>query len=86
MPGPEEGWRQEMADTTGRAVLTIRLPSDLHEQLRAYKFFAGRSINDLAVDLIREFLEGPGREEISRGMTERAKEMYGEALDKLAEL
>lgn len=67
-----------------RDVLTVRLPSDLHEQLRAYKYFTGRSINDLAVDLIREFLAGPGREEISRGMTERAKGMYGEALDKLA--
>ena len=70
--------------TTGRGMLTVRLPNDLHEELRAYKYFTGRSINDLVVDLIRQFLDGPGRDGISRGMTERAKSMYGEALDELA--
>lgn len=72
--------------TTGRGVLTVRLPADLHEQLRAYKYFTGRPINDLAVELIRGYLAGPGREEIRHGMTERAKGMYGEALAKLAEI
>jgi hypothetical protein len=76
-----------MANTAAeRGVLTVRLPADLHEQLRAYKYFTGRSINDLAVDLIRDYLAGPGRSEINRGMTERTKAMYGDALTKLAEL
>jgi len=74
------------AEVTQRNVLTVRLPTELHEELRAYKLFAGRPINDVVVDLIREFLAGPGRDEIARGMTERAKSMYGETLDKLAEM
>jgi hypothetical protein len=73
-------------EVTQRDVLTVRLPTELHEELRAYKLFAGRPINDVVVGLIREFLAGPGGDEIARGMTARAKSMYGEALDKLAEM
>lgn len=69
-----------------RGVLTVRLPAELHEELRTYKLYANRPINDVVVGLIREFLDGPGREEIARGMTERAKSMYGVALDKLADM
>lgn len=73
------------AEATDRNVLTIRLPTELHEQLRAYKFFTDQpSINGVVVELIRGFLSGPGHEEIARGMTARAKSTYGEALDKLA--
>jgi hypothetical protein len=74
------------AEVTERGVLTIRLPAELHEELRTYKFFTGRSINEVAVELIRDFLDGPGREEIARGMTERARTMYNVALDKLADM
>jgi len=74
------------AEVTERNVLTVRLPAGLHDELRAYKFFANRPINDVVVQLIRDFLSGPGHEEIARGMTERAKSMYGEALDQLAEV
>lgn len=74
------------SEVTERNVLTVRLPAELHEELRTYKFFTGRSINDVAVQLIRDFLAGPGREEIAQGMTERAEKMYGVALDKLADM
>ena len=73
-------------EVTERNVLTVRLPAELHEQLRAYKFFTHEPINELVVRLIAEYLAGPGREEIEKGMTERAKEMYGIALDKLADM
>ncbi len=73
-------------EVTDRNVLTVRLPAELHEELRAYKFFTNRPINEVVVQLIRDFLSGPGREEIARGMTARTKTMYGEALDKLAEM
>jgi hypothetical protein len=73
-------------EVTERNVLTVRLSPELHEQLRAYKFFTHRPINELVVGLIAEYLAGPGREEIENGMTERAKEMYGVALDKLADM
>jgi len=73
-------------EVTQRNVLTVRLPAELHEELRTYKLFANRSINDVVVGLIQDFLAGPGREEIARGMTARAKSMYGVALDKLADM
>ena len=73
-------------EATERNVLTVRLPAELHDELRTYKFFTGRSINDVAVELIRDFLNGQGREEIARGMTARTREMYGVALDKLADM
>lgn len=73
-------------EVTERNVLTVRLPAELHDDLRAYKLFAGESINDLVVRLISEFLAGPGREQIARGMTERARLRYGAALDKLADM
>jgi hypothetical protein len=78
--------KKAAAEVTDRNVLTVRLPADLHEELRAYKFFANRPINDVVVQLIRDFLSGPGGQEIARGMTARAKSVYGEALDKLAEM
>lgn len=74
-----------MLSMSERGVLTIRVPPELHEQLRTYKYFAGRPINDVVTALIREFLDGPGREEITRGMTEQAKSMYGVTLDTLAD-
>lgn len=73
-------------EVTERGVLTVRIPAEMHEELRTYKLFANRPINDVVVELIRDFLNGPGREEIARGMTERAKSMYGVALDKLADM
>lgn len=73
-------------EVTQREVLTVRVPAAMHEQLRLYKLFANRPINDLVVSLIDDFLAGPGREEIARGMTERAQSMYGIALDKLADM
>jgi hypothetical protein len=76
---------ERQTEVAKREVLTIRLPADLHEGLREYKHFARKaSINDVVVDLIRDFLAGPGRKEIEQGMTDRAREMYGVALDKLA--
>ena len=77
---------KETQAATQRGVLTVRLPAELHEGLRTYKLYANRPINDVVVELIRDFLDGPGREEIARGMTERARSMYGVALDKLEDM
>jgi len=78
---------EKSTEVTKREVLTVRLPADLHEQLREYKLFARKaSINDVVVNLIRDFLAGPGRTEIEQGMTDRARKTYGVALDKLADM
>jgi len=72
-------------EVTERNVLTVRLDPELHEQLRAYKYFTKTPINELVVRLISEYLSGHGREEIEQGMTDRARVTYGVALDKLAD-
>lgn len=72
--------------TDKRDALLVRLPADLHDDLRTYKAFTRKPINEVVVGLIRDFLNGPGREEITRGMTERAKQRYGVALEKLADM
>ena len=66
--------------------LIIRLPAELHEELRTYKLFTRKPINEVVVGLIRDFFDGSGRDEIARAMTVRAKEKYGVALDKLADM
>ncbi len=77
---------RKTTEANDRNVLTVRIPAELHEELRTYGFFTHRSINETVVHLIQDFLAGPGREEIAQGMTDRAKSMYGVALDKLADM
>jgi hypothetical protein len=69
---------------TQQRAITVRLPDDLHQQLREYVLFCGTSANDLVVGLVRDFLDGPGRQRVADGMTARARERYGPALDALA--
>ena len=69
-----------------RQVLTIRVPPELHERLRTYKFFTRKSINEVAVQLLTEYLDGPGADEIVAASTERAQSDYAVALDKLKDL
>jgi hypothetical protein len=73
-------------EETKREVLTVRIPADLHQQLRAWKYFTGRSINELATELLSGYLAGGGRKEISKAMTDATKSQYADALRKLAEL
>jgi hypothetical protein len=66
--------------------MPLRLPPDMHQDLRMLALFTGRSVNDIITSLVAEYLDGPGRELIERGMTARAKASYKDALDKLAEM
>jgi predicted DNA-binding protein len=80
-----------MRTTTGasgaeRKAMPVRLPPDMHQDLRMLALFTGRSVNEIITGLIGDYLAGPGREEIERGMTARAKADYKDALDKLAEM
>lgn len=69
-----------------RDVLYTRLPPGMRDDLKLYALFTGRPVNEVVVRLIEEFLAGTGRDEIAAGMTRRAVERHGEALDKLATL
>lgn len=51
-----------------RQMVTLRLPTDVHNQLRAVSFFTGRSVNDIALDLITDFLATEGRQALKEGV------------------
>jgi hypothetical protein len=65
--------------------LTIRVPEDLHEQLLTYKFFTGKSVNEVAVSCLGEFIAGAGADEMVAAMGDRARVDYALALAKLAD-
>jgi hypothetical protein len=69
-----------------RKTIPVRLPADMHQELKTLAFFTGRSINDIITGLVAEHLAGPGRQLIEHGMTMRARTNYKDALDKLAEM
>lgn len=64
---------------------SVRIPRDLHEDLRLHRAMTGVSANELVLALLTDYMDGPGRERISRGMTSRAKALYGEALRELGQ-
>jgi hypothetical protein len=74
------------AGRTERKAMPVRLPPDMHQDLRMLALFTGRSVNDIITGLVGDYLAGPGRELIERGMTARAQATYKDALDKLAEM
>ncbi len=74
------------AGRTERKAMPVRMPPDMHQDLRMLALFTGKSVNDIITGLVGDYLAGPGRELIERGMTARAKKNYKDALDKLAEM
>jgi hypothetical protein len=74
------------AGRTERKAMPVRLPPDMHQDLRMLALFTGQSVNEIITGLVGDYLAGPGRELIERGMTTRAKARYKDALDKLAEM
>jgi hypothetical protein len=78
--------RNKTAGATERKMIPVRLPVDMHQELKLLALFTGRSVNDIITELVSAHLAGSGREEIERGMTMRAETNYKEALDKLAEM
>ena len=74
------------ARETERKAMPIRMPPDMHQDLRMLALFTGKSVNEIVLGLIGDYLAGTGRELIESGMTNRAKATYKDALDKLAEM
>jgi hypothetical protein len=71
---------------TERQVLTLRLPPELHEQLRTHAFLTRRPINQTLTEVVTKWMEGPGRDEMVRASTARGREIHRVALDKLQDL
>lgn len=80
------GEKVTIAGGTERKTIPVRLPADMHQELKLLALFTGRSVNDIITELVRGHLAGPGREAIEHGMTTRAVTNYKDALDKLAEM
>ena len=80
------GEKNTIAGGTERKTIPVRLPADMHQEIKLLALFTGRSVNDIITELVRAHLAGPGREAIEHGMTTRAVTNYKDALDKLAEM
>lgn len=66
--------------------LTLRVPKDVHEGLKVLAFASGKSINDVVLAAIGEYLAGQGHQEAVDVFVRQAREKYRVALDKLAAL
>ena len=80
------GNRIATAGGTERKTIPVRLPPEMHLEIKLLALFTSRSVNDIITELVRVHLAGPGREAIEEGMTTRAVTTYKDALDKLAEM
>ena len=71
-----------MADSTKE--FTVRMSADDHRALRVFASLTERSMNDVVVSAVREYLTGAGRQEALDAAVERVQSDYREALDKLS--
>lgn len=78
--------RIEDPKTHGQVAMTVRLPSEVHEALRAVAFASSASLNDVVLRAVADFLGDRARREAVDAMAGRVREQYREALDKLKEL
>jgi predicted HicB family RNase H-like nuclease len=66
--------------------MSVRMPQEVHEGLRTFSQLCGKSMNDIAVQALREYLTVHGRDvEVDRLMHE-ALDRHRVTLDKLADL
>src|SRR5688572_25963675 len=63
-----------------RQVVTLRLPTEVHAQLRAVSFFTGTTVNDIVLELITGFLATEGRRAL-----QEAAHVYAESIGGRAE-
>lgn len=70
----------------GQVAMTVRLPAEVHEALRAVAFARGGSLNDAVLRAVGDFLADKGRREAVDAMAARVREQYRVALDKLKDL
>ncbi len=66
-------------------MIPVRLPTDMHQELKMLALFTDRSVNDIVTELVSAHLSGPAVRR-SYAMTARAATKYRDALDKLAEM
>lgn len=72
--------------TTDRQNFSLRLPSELHEQLRMHAFLTRKPINETLTKVIGAWLEGEGHREMVEAATVQAQHTHRVALDKLRDM
>ncbi|MQA01871.1 MAG: toxin-antitoxin system HicB family antitoxin [Streptosporangiales bacterium] len=72
--------------TSERQALTLRLPPELHEQLRLYAFLTSQSINETVTGVVAEWLKEQGRTAMLDAAAEHGQQTHRIALDKLRDL
>jgi predicted transcriptional regulator len=84
-PGTRAGGsgRQPVGDSQ---MLTVRVPKDIHDALRTLSFATGKSINDIVLKAIGDYLGSQGHRDAVEGFMRRAQDRYRVALDKLADM
>lgn len=75
-----------MSTTTDRQALTLRLPPELHDQLRTHAYLTRKSINETLTEVVTSWLNGPGRDEMIDAAGTDARDVHRVALDKLRDL
>lgn len=75
-----------MTAASGVQQLTIRMPKELHEALKALSIATGKSANEITLAALRDYLSDEGHREAVDAYFEEARTVYRVALDKLADL
>lgn len=66
-------------------VFTARMPVDEYEALRSYAFFAGRSVNEVVVAAIRDFLTTHATDDLLDAMVEEKRTTFRRTLERLGD-
>jgi len=66
--------------------LTIRMPRELHEAMKALSVATGKSANEITLAALRDYLSEEGHRKAVDTYFKEAREVYRVALDKLAHL
>ena len=72
--------------TKNTQVVTVRLPRDVYDGLRALSFATDTSINELVLRAVGNYMSQEGHRELVDAAATRVREQYRVALDKLADL
>lgn len=67
-------------------VVTLRMPRDVYEGLRALSFATDTSINEFVLRAVGNYMTEEGHSELVDAAATRVREQYRVALDKLANL
>lgn len=78
--------KQKETEKKETQTFTVRMPRGDYETLRTFAFVTDRSINDVVIKSIRDYLSTTGKSEEFRDLVSKARGQFRVALDKLKDL